>query len=123
MLFALVALASNTFSHFFSHFKDPTKRQDSNCFYGFMPDKGRLLVFGLMMFMTTGHVLMKVLACALLLRLSRIWFFCYLLCDMCLYYLYKLVRGDLRYFVRIQGKLGLIISFFARTVVKMVADL
>ena len=87
-----------------------------------MPDKGRLLVFGLMMFMTTGHVLMKVLACSVMIHLNILWLALYLICDMSSFFLYKICRGDLRYNVRAKGISSWVLTVLCRIVVKTITD-
>ena len=62
--------------------QDPYNRQTAPNFYGYIPDKGRLYVMIFMVFMTTSHVLMKVLACSILLRLNGLWFSLYVGGDM-----------------------------------------
>ena len=81
-----------------------------------------MLVFVLMTMMTTAHVMMKVLACSLMLRLSAIWLWAYFATDMGLYFLYKLVRGDVRYWLNLQGFTSWIVSFAARLVIKIIVD-
>ena len=88
-----------------------------------MPDSQRLQVFVLMMIMTCAHVMMKVLACSLILRLSRLWLAIYVGVDMFLFTFVKFLRGDLRYWVRLDGLLCWIVTVVARILVKTVADL
>ena len=101
---------------------DPKRRSISPSFYGYFPDKNRIVVFVLMCSMTTAHVLMKVLACSLMLRLSAMWFWLYSCGDMFLYFLYKLVRGDLRYWINLGGLLGWSTTIFSRVIGKIVVD-
>ena len=81
-----------------------------------------MLVFICMAMMTTGHVLMKVLACSLMLRLSAMWFWLYLSCDTGLFFLYKFVRGDLRWWLNLPSTLSWIVTFLARIIIKIIAD-
>ena len=118
---AAIAFASTTISVDFDI--DPSKRLHAPDFYGYMPDENRLLVFLLMCFMTISHVLMKILACSVLLRLSDIWFFLYMAGDMSLHLLFKLVRGDLRYWIRIDSMVGWVVSVLVRIGVKAITDL
>ena len=87
-----------------------------------MPDDNRLLIFMLMLLMTVCHVLMKVLACSLLLRVNQLWFKLYLAGDICVYLFYKIVRGELRYALRVDGVMSYILALSARIVVKTVTD-
>ena len=117
---ACIAFASSTISMDMD--TDPAKRLTSPNFYGYFPDKNRMMVFILMNLMTTAHVLMKVLACSLMLRLSALWFWMYLGCDMGLYFLYKFARDDLRYWFDFRGALSWLITFVIRVTSKIVVD-
>ena len=81
-----------------------------------------MMVFALMALMTTAHVLMKVLACSLMLRLSAMWFWMYLCGDMALYFLYKLLRGDLRYWLNLEGALSWLTTLVIRVMGKIIVD-
>jgi hypothetical protein len=81
-----------------------------------------MLVFTLMTLMTTAHVLMKALACSVMLRLSAMWFWMYLGADTGIYLLYKFVRGDLRYQLNLRGLLGWTVTFITRIVIKIIVD-
>jgi len=81
-----------------------------------------MMVFILMSWMTTAHVLMKVLACSLMLRLSAMWFWMYLGGDMAMFFFYKIVRSDLRYWLRLPGMFSWIATFLSRLVIKIIVD-
>ena len=115
-----IAFASSTISMDMD--TNPKNRSIAPSFYGYFPDKNRMMVFILMGLMTTAHVLMKVLACSLMLRLSAIWFWSYSGGDVILYLLYKLVRGDLRSWTNLRGLFGWIVTFLFRVIVKIVVD-
>ena len=66
---------------------------------------------------------MKILACSLMMRLNQVWFMGYVGGDTSIYLLYKIVRGDLRYFLKLDGILSWIVSVFIRIIVKVVTDL
>lgn len=87
-----------------------------------MPDNNRMVVFLLMMMMSASHVLLKVVACSLLLRLSRVWFLLYVVGDTILFLFYKILRGELRYSLRLFGFFSWFVSFAARIVNKNTAD-
>ena len=72
--------------------------------------------------MTGTNVLMKVLACSLMLRISKSVFFLYMGGDMAIYFLYKLVRGDLRYWINLHGFASFLASFLVRMIGKTVCD-
>ena len=116
-----IAFASTTISVDFDI--DPVKRKFAPSFYGFMPDKNRNLVFLLMMLMTGAHVLMKVLACSLMLRLNQTMFVLYMGGDMYLYFCYKMLRDDFRYWLKIDSQiLSWIVSVLQRFLIKSVTD-
>ena len=89
-------------------------------FFGFIPPTGRGLVFILMMVNSTSQFLAKIMAIALLGAVSKTWVVAYLVGDMCLYLLYKILRNDLFYFVPIQSNVGSVaLSFLMRIMVKV----
>ena len=75
-----------------------------------------------MTFMFSSHVLMKALACSLMLHINRAWFTMYLTADMSLYFCYKLARGEMRYWLRIDGVWSVVLSVVVRFMVKTIAD-
>ena len=102
-LFAIGSVASSAFAISFvsttltcDYDCDPAKRKAGPLFYGFMKDKKRVVVFAVMVFMTAAHVLMKLIACSLILRVSKLWFWIYLSGDTGLYWIVKIMRGDFR---------------------------
>ena len=101
---------------------NPSKRSISPSFYGYFPDDGRLNVMILMIIITTIHVLMKVLACSLMLRLNKVWFWFYACGDMGLYFLLKIIRGDCRYWLNLRGGWSWPISIAERIVSKVICD-
>ena len=101
---------------------DLKKRSNAPSFYGFMPDDHRFLVMCFMVGLTTSHAAMKVIACALMMRLDGAKFACYAAGDMCMYFIYKILRGDLRYWVRLKGWFSMFASFGVRIVSKNITD-
>jgi len=101
---------------------DPAKRLISPSFYGDCPDTNRLQVMILMVIMTASHVFMKVLAYSLILNLSIIWFMIYYVGDMNLYFFFKMLRGDFRYRLRLEGLFSWIVTVLIRTVIKCIVD-
>ena len=75
-----------------------------------------------MTFMFSSHVLTKVLACSLMLRLSQVWFASYLAVDTSMYFCYKIFRGEMRYWLSIKGLPGWVLSVFVRIIVKSITD-
>jgi len=101
---------------------DPANRLKAPSFYGYCPDNGRLLIMILMVIMSASHVLLKVIACSLILRLSSLWFIIYMSTDQSMFFLYKLLRGDLRYWLNLPNILSWVVSFVLRGVVKTITD-
>ena len=87
-----------------------------------MPDNNRMLVSICMVAMACAHVLMKILAFSLLLRLNEIILLVYLAGDMFMFFLYKIVRKDFPYHLRVSGLIGGFLSFFARLMTKTIVD-
>jgi len=101
---------------------EPLARNTNPDFFGYIPDNNRGLVMFLMVVMTTSHVLIKVVACALMMRMSQACFWLYVLCDTSLYFVYKIIRGDLRYWIPLDGILGWLITVIARVGIKIITD-
>jgi len=87
-----------------------------------MPIRNRNTVFVLMMLMTGAHVLMKVLACGLLLRINQNWFIIYMSGDMTIFFVFKMLRDDLRYWLLLDGSLSWIVTFLSRVLIKTITD-
>ena len=98
----------------------PNKRRETPEFYGFIPATGRGIVFFLMMFNSTSQFLAKILSIALLGAVSKTWALQYLLGDLCLFFLYTIVRNDFFYYVPIQSTFGSVaISLLLKSVGKV----
>jgi len=115
-----IAFAPTTISVDFD--TDPVRRLLGPNYYGYMPNENRLLVFVLMVFMSGSHVLMKLLACSLMLRVNKIWFWMYMAMDMGVYFLYKIARGDFRYWVPFVGIGSWAVSILSRIGIKVITD-
>ena len=59
-----------------------------------------------MMVNSTSQFLAKIMAIALLGAVSKVWVVAYLVGDMCLLFLYKLLRNDLIHWIPIQSYVG-----------------
>lgn len=90
----------------------------------FVPDRQRLrvLTFLFLFIFSASHILMKQLAVALLAVVNPIYLGLYLLVDVALFILYKLVRRDFRYWADIRGLFGIFVSIIIRTGLKFVVD-
>ena len=66
------------------------------------------MIFVLMVVNSTAQFLAKIMAIALLGAVSKTWVVAYLVGDMCLFLLYKLLRNDLFYWFTTQSYVGTI---------------
>ena len=91
---------------------------------GFVPDKAlpRAICFLSMMSLSFAHVLLLMLACALLALTNTNWLLLFLGVDLGMYTLYKIVRGDILYFMNISGFARLLITIIERFVAKVMVN-
>ena len=69
---------------------------------------------------SASQFLAKVMAIALLGAVSKTWVVTYLVGDMCLYLLYKLIRTDLFYWVPMQSYAGSVaLGLLSRIIIKV----
>ena len=69
---------------------------------------------------STSQFLAKIMAIALLAAVSNTWAVAYLVGDMCLFFLYKLLRNDLFYWIPMRSYAGSItISIVCRVMTKV----
>ncbi|GMH73697.1 hypothetical protein TL16_g06259 [Triparma laevis f. inornata] len=103
---------------------DPINRAKMPDFYGYVPDLPRVRTGMFMSLMGISSV--KVLLTALLivcLGYINVMYVVYFIGgDMMFYLVLKAVRGDFRYWLRIDGLAGLAISLLVRVVVKFIVD-
>ena len=101
---------------------DPDCRASVPSFYGAIPSRGRAsLYFGMLMF-SFCHVIMKVIGTALLASISGRYVGAYLGGDMIFFFLFKLARYDLRYWMNLSGALSIMFTVVARVVAKVMVD-
>ncbi|GMH82077.1 hypothetical protein TL16_g09141 [Triparma laevis f. inornata] len=102
----------------------PKQRAAALDFYGYIPDSPRVRT--IMFTLLTGISSVKVLLTALLvvslgyIDVFYVWYF--IGGDMLIYLAVKAVRGDFRYWVKIDGLTGLAISLLIRVVIKFIVD-
>ena len=84
----------------------PKKRRETPDFYGYVPPTGRGLIFILMVVNSTSQFLAKIMAIALLGAVSKMWAAAYLVGEMCLFLLYKLLRNDFIYWIPVESYSG-----------------
>ena len=93
-------------------------------FYGFIPNDHALRsrCFVLMTLISTLHNLSRSVACALLAIQDKRLMVAFFGGEMGLYLLFKIVRRDFLYWMRIDGIAGVIASFVMRFLVKVIVD-
>ena len=103
---------------------EPNVRIGNPTFYGFIPDKQseRISVFFLMLLFSSCHIMMKVLSVALLASCYPTFLVLYFCGDILLYFVYKLLRRDFSYWVRLPTIMSAILSVVARLVMKLICD-
>jgi len=65
---------------------------------------------------------MKVIACALMLRVKQAWFMLYMGGDVGLFWCYKMLMGDLRHWIPLEGVWSWIATLFLRIIIQIVVD-
>ncbi|GMH80703.1 hypothetical protein TL16_g08662 [Triparma laevis f. inornata] len=103
---------------------DNTKRAATPQFYGVIPDgmRKKVRVFILVFLMATCQLISKALACALCAVESKFVVFIYLGIDMLAYFVYKLARRDLTYWVPVYGLAGVSVTVLVRYAAKFITD-
>ena len=94
----------------------PRNRTGSPLFYGFVPDKAlpRAVCFLSMMSLSFAHVLLLTSACALLALTNPNWLMLFLGVDMGIFFLYKIIRGDIFYYMNVDGFVRLVTAIMVR---------
>jgi len=102
----------------------PSKRSYAPAFYGYVPDgnKARLTVFLLMFLIMIAHVTSTSMGMAFLFTISPSSAYAYLAASTGVYLLYRACRGDLYYWMPVEGKTGWFVSIMFRVIVKVIAD-
>ena len=108
---------------------DVLGRKDQPTFYGYIPDdhatRGRC--FFLMTIMSALHNLSRSIGCALLAasssgKMNLLYFVGGYSGEMIIFLVWKILRRDFFYWVRIEGPLAFLLAFFNRFVVKIIVD-
>jgi len=102
----------------------PTRRLYSPAFYGYVPDghKARLKVFLLIFLIKIAHVTSTSMGMAFLFTISPSSAYVYLATNTGVYMLYRACRGDLYYWMPLEGKTGWFSSILIRLTVKVIVD-
>ncbi|GMH86951.1 hypothetical protein TrST_g4851 [Triparma strigata] len=92
--------------------------------YGYIQDKAlsRALCFLSMMSLSFAHVMLRTFSCALLALTNPQWLIYYLVADVGLFFLYKIVRRDFFYLVNLNGIVRLAIAILERFTIKLLVD-
>ena len=102
----------------------PQRRRDEPEFYGYIPDaaSSRTLIFVCMIVNGALLLLVRSVSMALLAMVGGRWVLVYLVSDMGLYFMYKILRGDLWHWIPLEGAAGVVESVLERLVVKVLVD-
>ena len=123
MLVSAMTTGFSSASISFDYDVDPTKRKQTPDFYGYIPDGGsRTVIFGCMMLNSALLLLIRSFSAAMLMLVNKRYFVAYMVGDMSLYLLQKVVRGDFLYWLPVDGALGLLMSLLLRVLVKTITD-
>ena len=100
---------------------DAARRNHTPKFYGYIPDGSgkRIVAFALLFLYHSVWTFGKTFSMVLLAQTNSVWLVAFLLTDHCGFIFYKLVRGDLSYWV---PGLGFPLSALCRFAVKVVVD-
>ena len=104
---------------------DGYHRRTQSRMFGMIPDSsnGRIAAFTSMIVMSAMQIFGRTMAYALLAASSETWLLSMMGGETVLYLLYKVIRGDLIYFLPIEHKaLSLVVSLICRVVRKLLAD-
>jgi len=103
---------------------NPKKRKEEPLFNGFIKNypATRTLTFLSMLGISTTHALSRVLAMALVLVVNGSWLCLYLLADVVVFFLVKVLRRDVRIRLSLQGKAGLFGSVLIKGCAKLLVD-
>ena len=102
---------------------DPARRMEAPDFYGYIPDDGkRTTIFCCMVLNSALLLLVRSLSAAMLMLVQKRYFVLYIVVDMALYLLQKMARGDVHYWIPLDGILGLFVSISVRVFNKGITD-
>ena len=121
--FMTIAFTSSLISFEFDI--NPKQRKISPKFYGYFPDGhvSRFATFLVMFLFTLFHCVGKIFSISLLyMTTGSVPCLVIPLADQLIYLLYRFVRGDLHYWMNLEGSFGWIVSFFARAIAKVLVD-
>ena len=108
----------------FDYDLDPNRRLACPAFYGYIPNdsKKKNLVFFTTFLFTACHVSVRLLGIVVLAIVNPLLVTVFLGGDMLFFFLVKVLRKDLRYFMNVNGGFAWVITFGFRLIVKIMAD-
>ncbi|GMI33215.1 hypothetical protein TeGR_g6242 [Tetraparma gracilis] len=103
---------------------DPRGRRYEPSFYGYIPDdaSSRTLIFGCMIINGALLLLVRSVSMALLAMVGGPWVLVYLVSDMAMYFMYKILRCDLWHWIPLEGTASVVESVLERLIVKVLVD-
>ena len=103
---------------------DPHSRAHNPTFYSYVPNSrlGRNAIFVAMFFTTFCSIVIKTFGVVLFVLAGQLYFKLYILADLALFFAYKLIRNDFRYWLDLPNVVSLVISVVIRPIVKIMAD-
>ena len=102
----------------------PKRRRNEPTFYGYIPDSAgrRTAIFFCMIMNGALLLLVRSVSTALLAMVGWRWIVGYLVGDMSLYFVYKLLRRDFWHWVPLKGAMSVVQSVLERLIVKVLVD-
>ena len=101
---------------------DKKQRQKNQKFFGYIKDGRRGWTFLLMTLISTIHNLIRSLGYAILAVVDLNLALRFFVGEVGAFLLYKLLRRDFYFWLRLEGILSVVLAFFVRTFVKIVTD-
>ena len=103
---------------------DPIRRDGNPSFYGYIPNnqRGRNVVMFSMFLYTTSHVAVRMLGIAALATVNPNLVVAVLGGDMFVFFVFKILRDDLRYWMKLDGLISWVLSFVMRAFAKVLVD-
>ncbi|GMI42566.1 hypothetical protein TeGR_g11948 [Tetraparma gracilis] len=103
---------------------DPAARKENPSFYGYLPENGsaRTVMFIALLLHSTLLLVIRSFASGLVLAVNSQALTYYMLGDMFLYMAQKVARGDMPYWLPVEGLVGVVFSLIMRPFTKIVTD-
>ena len=103
---------------------EPSKRKLDKDFYGFIPDEitKKMSIFVFMYFNSFIHIMCRLLTCFIAMTIDYKIIIYFNLVNFAIYFLYKMLRNDFYYWIKINGFVGIVVAFVFRFAAKLVTD-